>query len=724
MVFSGRTATANLRLQRMRLLLTGLGTAPIRDPANPVFGAGITLAAMFSQLPIGRRRRKSVTHVQFTSSIVPGWLGSASLLSNAGNNERSAAQTRETAGSTPLTPGGRRQAQGLAPLVFELIRPYRGWLVIVLAAMLVETVMSLAAPWPLKIIIDNVVDGHKLPHWMAWTSHLLPSENKMGLAALAAIGAVLIAVLGAVASYIDNYYTESVGQWVANDLRMKVYSHLHHLSLTYYDTHQTGALLSTIIDDVSTIQDFASSTTLTMLVDLLTIIGILGMMLWLNWDFALMAVGVTPFLLWFVARFKKAVKKATHEVRVRQSDIVGVVQQGLESMRAVTAFGRQDLEERRLGEVSRATVDAALKARRVKSLLSPLVAVTVSFCMAFVLWRGASLSLTGVMTVGALTVFLAYLNKFFKPVQDLAKMANTIAQASVGLERIRAILDTDTSIPQRPDAREPARLRGEIIFDHVAFAYDAKAPVLREVNFSIAPGQRVGIVGPTGVGKSTVVSLIPRFYDPTGGRVQIDGVDLRDYTLQGLRNQIGFVLQDTVLFRGTVRDNIAYGRPDATQGQIIEAAKLANADEFIARMPDGYETTVGERGSTLSGGQRQRIGIARAVIRNSPILILDEPTASLDIESEKLVMEALERLMEGRTVITIAHRLSTIRDADKIIVLKDGVVAEEGTHDELLARGGIYADLARIQSEPALAHGGPSELAVPTSPSAHSEPLH
>ena len=325
------------------------------------------------------------------------------------------------------------------------------------------------------------------------------------------------------------------------------------------------------------------------------------------------------------------------------------------------------------------------------------------------------------MTVGALTVFLAYLNKFFKPVQDLAKMTNTIAQAAVGLERIRAILDTDTIIPQRPDAREPGTLRGEIAFDRVAFAYNAEAPVLREVTFSIAPGQRVGIVGPTGGGKSTVVSLIPRFYDPTGGQVQIDGVDLRDYTLQGLRDQIGFVLQDTVLFRGTVHDNIAYGRPDATQDQIIEAAKLSNADEFIARMPHGYDTMVGERGSTLSGGQRQRLGIARAVIRNSPILILDEPTAALDTESEKLVMEALERLMEGRTVITIAHRLSTIRDADKIIVLKGGVVAEEGTHDELLTRDGIYAELSRIQSEPALAHVGTSVSAAPLdSPSAHS----
>jgi subfamily B ATP-binding cassette protein MsbA len=432
-------------------------------------------------------------------------------------------------------------------------------------------------------------------------------------------------------------------------------------------------------------------------VDLLTIVGMLGLMFWLNWDFALMAVAVTPILLLFVSRFKKAVKKATHEVRHRQSDIVAVVQQGLESMRVVKAFGRQDLEQEELSEVSHATVDAALKARKVKSMLSPVVTVTVALCTAVVLWHGSSLMLIGTMTVGALTVFLSYLNKFFKPVQDLAKMTNAIAQAAVGVERIQAILETDTIIPEHPDAREPGATRGEITFDHVAFGYNKDEPVLKDVSFTIKQGQLVGVVGTTGGGKSTVVSLIPRFYDPTSGSVRIDGVDIREYKLHPLRDQIGFVLQDTVLFRGTIRDNIAYGRPGATQKEIEEAAKLANADEFISRMPHGYDTMVGERGLTLSGGQRQRIGIARAVIRNTPILILDEPTAALDTESERLVIEALERLMKGRTVITIAHRLSTIRDANKIIVLSGGVVAEQGTHQELIALGGVYAELHRIQ---------------------------
>ena len=596
----------------------------------------------------------------------------------------------------PRLPG--HSGKEMTQLVLKLIRPYYAWLVVIFSAMLLETAMSIAAPWPLKIIIDNVIGKHKLPEFMGWLRDFSFGENTMALAGVAAAITVLIAVIAAVAGYIDNYFTESVAQNVANDLRQRLYHHLHRLSLKYYDTHTIGNLLSTITSDVGTVQSFASTALLSILIDSLTIVGMVGVMLYLNFDFALVAVGVTPFLLLFVARFKKAVKKATHEVRIHQSDILAVVQQGLESVRSVKAFGRQDMEEGRLREASMETVQAALKARRVKSLLSPIVSVTVAFCVAFVLWRGAGLILRDAMTIGALTVFLSYLSKFFKPVQDLAKMTNVIAQAAVGLERIQAILGADTIIPQKAGALSPAKLKGEIVFEHVAFAYDPASPVLRDINLTIKPGQRIGVCGPTGGGKSTVLSLIPRYYDPTSGQVLIDGVDVTNYKLDLLREQIGFVLQETVLFAGSIRDNIAYGRPDASPGEIMEAAGMANADEFIMQMPHGYDSLVGERGLTLSGGQRQRIGIARAIVRNAPILILDEPTAALDTESEKSVMEALERLMKGRTVITIAHRLSTIRDADKIVVLKGGYIAEEGTHEELIRNNKIYAELYQIQA--------------------------
>ncbi len=592
-------------------------------------------------------------------------------------------------------------------LIRELVRPYRGTLLVILLAMLVETAMSLATPWPLKVILDNVVSHHKMSPWLERLLHpLMDGRHQMHIAAIAAGAYVLIAVLGAIATYVDNYYTESVGQWVANDLRLRTFHHLQRLSLGYYSTHQTGAMLSTITTDIQTIQGFASSSTLNILVDLLTIVCMLALMFWLNWDFTLIAVGVTPFLLLFVSRFKKAVKKATHEVRKEQSQIVAVVQQDLESIESVKAFGRQDLEQKELADVSKATVDAALKARSIKSLLSPAVTVTVAVCTAVVLWRGAYLILEEVMTVGALTVYLSYLSKFFKPVKDLATTTNAIAQAAVGVERVRAILDTDTVIPEKSDAVEAPAVRGQIEFEHVGFAYDVKNPVLQDVCFTIKPGQLVGIVGPTGSGKSTVVSMIPRFYDPVQGTVKIDGRDVRDFKLASLRDQVGYVLQETVLFHGTIAENIAFGRPDATRQEIIEAAELANAHEFISRLDQGYDTMVGERGSTLSGGQRQRIGIARVMVRNNPILLLDEPTAALDSESEKLVIEALERLMKGRTVITIAHRLTTIRDADQIIVISGGVVAESGTHDELMAKNAIYAQLHRTQFEDAASVSG------------------
>jgi subfamily B ATP-binding cassette protein MsbA len=590
------------------------------------------------------------------------------------------------------------------PLVWSLLKPYRGTLLIILLAMLLQMVATVATPWPLKIVLDNVVGEHKLPHWMDdFLRPFMHGETKMEIAAAAAIALVLIVVLGAVASYVANYCTTSVGQWVANDLRIRTYDRLQHLSLNYYNTHEMGTLLSTITADVQTIQGFASSSTLGIVVDFLTIVGMLAIMFWLNWDFTLIAVAVTPFMLLIISRFKKAIKKATKEVRKEQSKIVAVVQQGLESMKVVKAFGRQDLEQEELSEVSKATVEAALKARRVKALLAPMVNVIVALCTAFVLWRSSSLILRGAMTAGALTVFLSYLAQLFKPVKDLATMTNTIAQTAVGVERVRAILEADDVIPEKADAREPEAFRGDIAFDHVQFGYDKEAKVLNNVSFKVSAGQMVGVVGPTGSGKSTVVSLIPRFYDPVVGKVTIDGVDVRDFTLRGLRSQIGYVLQETVLFRGTVAENIAYGKGGATRAEVEEAAELANAAEFINKMPHGYDTMVGDRGDTLSGGQRQRIGIARAIIRNSPILILDEPTAALDTESEKLVMDALRRLMQKRTVITIAHRLSTIRDADKIIVLKDGALAEEGSHDELMARSGIYAGLYQAQFEATLA---------------------
>jgi ABC-type multidrug transport system fused ATPase/permease subunit len=590
----------------------------------------------------------------------------------------------------------------MSRLVLDLLRPYRTWLAIVFAAMLVEIAMGLAVPWPLKLVIDNALGDHHLPHWLDWAHEYAGfGRHTLGVALFAGVATLSIAIVGAIASYVDNYFTTSAGQWVANDLRLRVYEHLHRLSLRYYDHAKVGALVSTITSDVSTIQNFASSSTLAIVVDLLTILFMVALMFWLDWDFTLIAVAFAPMLLLFIFHFKKVVKEATRAVRVRQSEMLSIVQRGLASIRVTKAFARQELELAQLEAASHATVTAALRARKIKSMMSPIVNIVVAICTAIVLCRGTSLIVSGNMTAGALTVYLAYLKSFFKPIKDLAGMTSTLAQATVALERIQTVLSADEVIKERAGAINPGRVAGAVAFDRVSFGYNRDNPVLHEVSFSIQPGEVVGIVGPTGSGKSTVLNLLPRFYDPALGRILIDGVDIADYRVAALRAQIGFVLQDSVLFQGTVRENIAYGRPDATDEEIVAAAKIANAHDFIDRMPRGYESVVGERGETLSGGQRQRIAIARAVIRNSPILVLDEPTAALDAESEYLVIEALRNLMKGRTVIMIAHRLSTLVDADKIIVLKDGVVVEQGPHAALIARGGVYADLHRVQ------HGHP-----------------
>ena len=563
--------------------------------------------------------------------------------------------------------------------------------------MLVETVMSLAAPWPLKAIIDNVAGSHPPPKWIDWLLPMLGGDSKVHIAEAAGIVTVLIAVVTGAAMYAASYFTERMGQRIGSDLRVRLYHHLQELSLAYYDTTRVGTILSTLTGDVETIQRFASASTLNIFTDTLTLVGMVIVMFWLRWDFALIALAVAPPLAFFVLHVSKAIRTAVHELRIHQSELVSTLQEGLQSMVVVQAFSAEERQEHRVRKANMANVTAWLRTYKVSTLLTPVVSLVIAVCTGLVLWRGSLLILAGTMTLGTLTVFLSYLAKFFQPVRALAQMTNTIAHVSVAFQRVLEVSDADKVIPERPVPKNPPRFRGEVAFEHVQFGYDPAVPVLRDITFAIKPGQMVGIVGPTGSGKSTIISHIARFRDPDAGRITIDSVDIRDYKLRELRSQIGFVLQDTVLLRGTVRDNIAFGRPDATEKEIVEAAKSACAHEFITRMPAGYDSLIGDRGLTLSGGQRQRIGIARALIRDNPILILDEPTAALDSESEHLVIEALERLMKGRTVITVAHRLSTLRNVDKIIVVKDGVVAEDGTHEQLLALDGVYAQLHRLQ---------------------------
>jgi subfamily B ATP-binding cassette protein MsbA len=582
-------------------------------------------------------------------------------------------------------------------MVRDLLRPHALTLFGALIAAIGETFADLLSPWPLKIVIDNVVKTKPLPPMLSRFIHWLGGSDPVTIVRAAAIGGIIIAAIGAISSYAQKRGTTTVGQWVMHDLRRTVYSHVQRLSLAFYDQARTGDLISRVTSDIDTIQGFITSDLLDAIIQALTLICMVGMMLYIDWRFTLVSLSVAPILFAVVFRYTRLIKKSSREVRRKEGEIVSTIQEVLTSIRVVKAFAREDYEQRRLEEQSLESVEIALRARGIKARLAPFVEIIVAAGTSLVLWFGAREVLAGALSAGSLVLFFFYLGKMYKPMQGLSKMTDSYSKASVAFERVRETLDTRGDVRDLPHAIRAPRVRGLIEFDHVTFGYDRERPIFKDLNLRIEPGQVAALVGPTGAGKSSLISLIPRFYDPFSGAIKIDGLDVRRFKLKSLREQISFVLQETVLFHAPVWQNIAYGKPNATQSEIYQAAKLANATEFIEKMPEGFDTLVGERGVTLSGGQRQRIAIARAVIRDTPILILDEPTSGLDASSEKLVVEALDRLMENRTTIVIAHRLSTIRRADNIFVVCEGAIAESGRHDELLCAGGLYAKLYETQ---------------------------
>jgi subfamily B ATP-binding cassette protein MsbA len=584
----------------------------------------------------------------------------------------------------------------------SLLRPHWKYLTWAFLAALAEAAASLAEPWPIKLVLDNVLKGKPAQGavltWIASTLH----AEKHTFLLVAVIATVGIAIAGALFSYTEKLLTTSVGQQVMHDLRSNLYARMHKLSLSFHNQSQTGDLISRVTSDVDAIQSFVTSGLLSALINTLTLFGMVGVMFYIDWRFTLIALSVAPVLFAIVFKYTRQIKKASREVRKKEGQIVSVIQEALSSIRVVKAFSREDYEQQRMEEHSLDAVEAALHARSLKARLSPLVDVIVAVGTGLVLWFGAIRVLDGTLSAGSLVVFILYLGKMYKPMQELSKLTDVFSRASIGYERICEVLDTPNEVQDKAGARQAPQFRGDVEFSHVDFEYEPGQPILKDFSLKIHSGQVVAFVGPTGAGKSSIAGLIPRFYDPSSGSVLIDGMDIRTFTQKSLREQVSFVLQDTVLFHGTIWQNIAYGKPQATRAEIVDAARIANASEFIDKMPKGYDTMVGERGVTLSGGQRQRIAIARAVIRNTPLLILDEPTSGLDTASERLVVEALDRLMTNRTTIIIAHRLSTIRNADLICVIRDGRLVEQGTHQELLSNeAGLYAELNQVQMQEA-----------------------
>ena len=560
------------------------------------------------------------------------------------------------------------------------IKPYVGLFGLAIICIILASGANLYLPWIIKDMIDKVL-----------------AERDMEMLNVISVSIVVVFAFRGFFYYWQSYLVSYIGQRVVVDVREVMFRKFQRMPMAYFDKHQTGETMSFLTNDVNAIQSALVDNLIDMFTEGAILIGSIGMMLYLDWKLTLLTLITVPLVGSAMRIFGKKIKSTSRVIQEKLADITSLLQESISSIRVVKSFVREDYEIDRFRAENELNFKATIDNVKISSLLTPTVEFLAAVAVTFIVWFGGYEVVNGIMSAGALVAFLTYAVNLANPVKRLSRIYGKIQKAMAAIDRIFGVLDLPETVNDKPDAIDLPKVQGRVKVTGVTFSYDGVHNALENVSFDVEPGQMIAFVGPSGAGKSTIANLIPRFYDVSAGSITIDGHDIRDVTVHSLREQIGIVPQETLLFSTTVMENIRYGRLDATDDEVIAAAKAANADKFIRELPDGYQTLIGERGLNLSGGQRQRMAIARAMLKNPQILILDEATSALDTESEKIVQAALDDLMVGRTSFVIAHRLSTIFAADKIFVIDKGRVCESGTHKELLELGGVYSNLYNIQ---------------------------
>ncbi len=579
---------------------------------------------------------------------------------------------------------------GLVRFVVPSMRPYRWRLLLLAVLSIAEVGLGALSPWPLKVVVDNVLTARPLPHWIAAVTAPIGGHRAPVLLAFVLVAGLILQIVNEIVSMVHTQVQVDTGQRMVFDLRARLFAHLQSLDMRHHTSVSAGDAVYRIDADAYCIDNLVMTGLFPLASAGLTLVVMLAILVRLDRTLALLALVVVPFLYAVLRIYTRPLGDRAERVKELESTLGERLYERFAAIRVVKSFAREKHEETRFRGRAAEAMRERVRLTWQESLFSVAITSVTIVGTTLVLWVGGLHVLRGELTVGALLVVIAYLGSVYGPLSAIAHTAGSLQEAFASTRRVRKTLAVTPEVTEETKGISPARIRGHVLFDRVSFGYDGHVPVLEDVSFEARPGEMVALVGLTGAGKTTAISMIPRFYDPASGRVLIDGRDVRDYELRGLRERIALVLQDPVLFRGSIAENIRYGRLDANDREVRRAAIAAHADEFIERLDRTYESEVGESGTGLSGGERQRLSIARAILKDAPILILDEPTSSLDAISEEIVFSALRRLREGRTTIVIAHRLSTIRDADRIVVLDRGRVLASGTHEELLGSSTLY----------------------------------